>query len=222
VGVVRLGPQDRPFTERGDGVAAAAQMLEHRVVGPRDDDVGVVDDDVDDDIAVLHPLVEEGHVDHPVDEQSRELGAELARHDLDADLGCIATQLRDERREQAHRHGLERAHHQPPAGAALEVVELASEDVEPLEDPLGMPQHDAAGGRERRPAGAAGAVEDAHADGALEPGDLLADRGLAEAEHRCGVGEGPLLRDCAQGGEVPDLEVAQARVARCAHGHRMS
>jgi hypothetical protein len=71
---------------------------------------------------------------------------------------------------------------------------------------------------ERGASRAAGPVEHRGADGPLEAGDLLAHRGLAEAEHRGGVGEGALLRDSAQRGEVADLEVAQ----RCAHGHIVS
>ena len=57
--------------------------------------------------------------------------------------------------------------------------------------------------------GAATTVEDPLADGALEAGDLLADRGLREPESLGSTAERSLLRHRMEGLQVADFDVVE-------------
>ena len=75
--------------------------------------------------------------------------------------------------------------------------------------PLSNAQEQAPGGGEDDRARAAGAVEEGLAHGALEGGDLLADRRLGAHEDVGGPDEGALLGHGAKGEELGEADVAE-------------
>ncbi len=115
------------------------------------------------------------------------------------------------RGQQLHRHRLEGPDGQPSAGAGLELVQLLHRHRQPVQHRLGVAEQEAPRRGERRRAGPAGAVEDRRADRPLERRDLLADRGLAEAEDVTGAAERAFLGHRGEGDEVAGLDVGGGR-----------
>ena len=126
----------------------------------------------------------------------------------DGEAGHLGEDRADHRRQDLHRHALERADDQPAAAGeqGFDIV-------------LGLPQAGEDHARvveQRRPhrgqldlAGAAGSIEQLMADDAFERGNLLADRRLAEPQPLGGAAEGAFGGDCLQCLEVSDLDVAE-------------
>ena len=126
----------------------------------------------------------------------------------DVELGRLGQDPPDDRRQDLHRDALERADHQS-AAAGEERLDVALGRLQLLEHRDGVRE-------ERRPDGGeldaprpAGAVEDLVTEHALEPGDLLADARLAEAEPVRSAPEGPLGSHGLQRLEVADLDVVE-------------
>ena len=79
----------------------------------------------------------------------------------------------------------------------------------------GVGEQDLADGREADRAGSAGTIEHGTADRLLQPGDLLADRGLGEPERLGGSPEGARLGDGHKRLEVTNLNVHGPKYQRC-------
>src|SRR4051812_43028484 len=92
--------------------------------------------------------------------------------------------------------GRECADAQPRAPALRGGRELLAREPEPVRDRVRVPEQDLALGGEPEAAGLA--IEQAHADLALERGDLVGDRRLRERERAGGAREGPLVSDRAK------------------------
>ena len=75
-----------------------------------------------------------------------------------------------------------------------------------------MPQHELAGLGQLDARVAARALDEALPDGALERGDLLADRRLDVAEARRCTPKGPFARDRFERGEVAQLDPEPGRL----------
>jgi hypothetical protein len=82
--------------------------------------------------------------------------------------------------------------------------------LDAAEDRLRMLEHDLARLRQRDRPAALRALDEAVADPLLEDRDLLADRGLREAEARGGAAERPLARDRPQRREMSELDAGPA------------
>jgi hypothetical protein len=97
-----------------------------------------------------------------------------------------------------------------PAPATLERREVEVRELDEAEDRLRvLEQHLACLGQRDR-AAPLGALDEAMADALLEDRDLLADRGLSEAEARRGGAKRPFPRDCPQRGEMTELDAGPA------------
>jgi len=78
--------------------------------------------------------------------------------------------------------------------------------LDPAEDALGVLEQHLAGLGQRDRAASLGALDEAMTDPLLEDRDLLADRGLREAEARRGAAERPFPRDRAESREMSELD----------------
>ncbi|MEZ5117823.1 MAG: hypothetical protein R2737_16300 [Candidatus Nanopelagicales bacterium] len=95
-------------------------------------------------------------------------------------------------------------------GAGAQLGQLVLGQHQPVQDrPRVLEQQRTGRGDLDRPR-AARPVEHRLSDRPLQPGDLLADRRLGEAQPRAGAAERPLLGDGPQREQVTDLEVPDA------------
>jgi hypothetical protein len=102
-----------------------------------------------------------------------------------------------------------------PAPATLECGEVEVGELDETEDRLCMlEQHLAGLGQGDRPA-AFRPLDEPVADPLLEDRDLLADRGLSEAEARGGTAKRSFPRDGPQRGEMTELDAGPAPEPTC-------
>ena len=130
--------------------------------------------------------------------------------DLDAHVRPAPPELADHAREDAGPGRLERAHADPARLAGDELVEVGAQGSEAREQAVGVAQHDVAGLGQRDRARAARPLDELEADRALERRDLLGDGRLRIAEALGRAGEGALLGDGLQGGEVARLDADES------------
>ena len=154
---------------------------------------------------------DEGQVEGVVEDALGELVVVIGLMQPDVQRWRLRAQRGDHGREQLDRHALKGPDQQPPAGPGTQPVQVGRGGVQPGHDGVGVLKHDAPGGGQLHRARAAGAIEHRLAEGALEAGDLLADRRLREAQLRRRPPERALLGDRPQGEQVADLHIAQGR-----------
>ena len=125
-------------------------------------------------------------------------------------------------REQLGRGRLERADDEAAGQAPPEHVELFVHPVDAAEHRACVIEHHPTGGGQLRGTRPALAVEQRHACGALELADLLADRGLREAEIVGGSCERAGLDNRDEGGQLARIGVAERRHQSSAYRMTMS
>jgi hypothetical protein len=97
-----------------------------------------------------------------------------------------------------------------PAPATLEGGEVEVRELDEPEDRLCVLEQHLAGLGQADRAPSLGALDEPVTDALLEDRDLLADRGLGEAEARGSAAERPFARDRPQRGEMTELDAGPA------------
>ncbi len=154
------------------------------------------------------------HGEREVEVARRREGEQLvlvaALDQLDAHAGQALAELAQHRGKDARARRLERA---DPHGAGRprdERLEVGARLREPREDADRVAVEHHAGLAQRDRPRPAGSLDELHADGALERGDLLRDGRLGVAEALGGTREAARLGDGAKRHQVPDLDPGES------------